>query len=75
MAEKLSFEQAIVRLEEIANLLERGETPIEQSLKLFEEGAALLKTCNQTLEKAEHKVSLLVKNSAGEPEAEPFDAE
>lgn len=71
-----SFEQSIKRLEQIAQLLENGETPIEESLKLFEEGAALLKTCNKTLEEAEKKVSLLVGRGAdGEPVTAPFAEE
>ncbi len=75
MAEKKkpSFEQSLKRLEEIAALLENGETPIEESLKLFEEGAALLKDCNKILEEAETKVSILVGTSEeGEPVIEPF---
>ena len=75
MAEKkqMSFEQSIKRLEQIAQLLENGETPIEESLKLFEEGAALLKSCNKTLEEAEKKVNILVgRDPDGEPITEPF---
>ncbi len=75
MAEKkkLSFEQSLKRLEEIAALLENGETPIEESLKLFEEGAALLADCSKVLEEAEKKVSILVGTSdGGEPVTEPF---
>lgn len=57
---KPSFEQAVSRLEEIVNLLERGETPLEQSLALFEEGSKLMKQCTSLLDKAEQKVTKLL---------------
>lgn len=56
---KVNFEQAMTRLEEIVNLLERGEAPLEQSLALFEEGSKLLRQCTALLDKAEQKVSKL----------------
>ena len=75
MAEKnkMTFESAMERLEQIAQLLERGDAPIEESLSLYEEGAKLLKYCSGVLEKAEQKVSLITRNMAGEPEETPFD--
>ncbi len=75
MAEKFTFENAMQRLDEIVKILERGEVPIEESLKLFEEGASLIKKCNNVLNKAEQKVSLIFKGADGEPEEHPFDAE
>ena len=68
---KLSFEQAMGRLEEIVGLLERGECGLDQSLKLFEEGAKLAGQCEELLDKAEQKVSLLL--SGGEEV--PFEEE
>ena len=68
---KPSFEQAIGRLEEIVGLLERGECGLDQSLKLFEEGAKLAGQCEELLDKAEQKVSLLL---AGGEEV-PFEEE
>ena len=60
MAEKkMDFEQALLRLEEIVTLLERGEAPLEQSLALFEEGSKLLRQCTGLLDKAEQKVAKL----------------
>ena len=41
--EKISFEKAVARLDEIVKLLEKGDAPLEQSLELFEEGAKLIK--------------------------------
>lgn len=65
MAEKkLSFEQAMSRLEEIVTALERGEAPLEESLSLFEEGSKLLRQCTVMLDNAEQKVTKLT--SAGE---------
>lgn len=60
MAEKkLSFEQAMKRLEEIVTALEKGEAPLEESLALFEEGSKLLRQCAGMLDKAEQKVTKL----------------
>lgn len=69
MAEKkLSFEQAMKRLEEIVSALEKGEAPLEESLELFEEGSKLLRQCTVMLDKAEQKVTKLT--ASGEV---PFD--
>lgn len=60
MAEKkLTFERSVERLEEIVSKLERGDAPLDESLKLFEEGAKLLGQCTTMLDKAEQKVTLL----------------
>lgn len=65
MAEKkLTFEQAMGRLDVIVAKLESGETTLDESLKLFEEGAKLMGQCTTMLDKAEQKVSLL-ENGAG----------
>ena len=74
MAEKkkLDFEASMARLEEIVSLLERWDAPLEQAMALFEEGARLLRTCTDQLDKAEQKVSLLTAGAAGEPEERPF---
>ena len=53
MAEKkLSFEQSMSRLEEIVGKLEQGTCGLDESLKLFEEGAKLVGSCNQMLDQA-----------------------
>ena len=70
---KQSFEQAMSRLEEIVKILERGECGLDESLKLFEEGAKLSGQCNEMLDQAEQKVNLLL---GGEPGEEiPFAGE
>ncbi|CAD7781848.1 Exodeoxyribonuclease 7 small subunit [Candidatus Methanoperedenaceae archaeon GB37] len=61
----LPFEDAIKRLETIVHKLEAGETPLEESLKLFEEGMGLIRYCQQKLDEVEKKVELLIKNEAG----------
>ena len=72
---KLSFEEAMKRLEEIVSHLEKGDIPLEDSLSLFEEGSQLLALCSCMLENAEQKVSLLKRNDDGSTEEVPFDEE
>ncbi|MBO4794854.1 MAG: exodeoxyribonuclease VII small subunit [Clostridia bacterium] len=59
MAE-IKYEAAVKRLEEIVKQLESGSCPLEDSIKLFEEGASLVKTCEKLLSEAEQKVKILV---------------
>ena len=62
MAEKkLTFEQAMARLEEIVRRLEAGESPLDESMALFEEGAKLAAQCSAMLDKAEQKVTKLTR--------------
>jgi exodeoxyribonuclease VII small subunit len=72
MAEK-KFEAALERLEEIVKELESGDLPLEQSLKLFEEGIKLSRICNKRLEDAERRVEILLKDKAGNITAQPFE--
>ena len=58
-----SFEAAMRRLEEIANLLEDGETELAQSLELYKEGAELAAYCTQQLKDARQQVNMLSKES------------
>ncbi len=74
MAEK-KFEAALTRLEEIVQELEKGDIPLDQSLKLFEEGIRLSRICNKRLEDAERKVEILMKDKDGALKAEPFEEE
>jgi len=75
MSDKITFEQSILRLEEIVRLLERGDAPLDESLKLFEEGTALISNCSKMLENAEQTVVKLVKKSDGTLEEAPFSGE
>ncbi len=72
MAEK-KFEAALARLEEIVQELEKGDLPLEQSLKLFEEGIKLSRICTKRLEDAERRVEILLKDKAGNMLAQPFE--
>ena len=54
-----SCEQALARLEEIVRALEVGQTPLDGSLSLFEEGISLVKLCNRQLDEAEQKIKIL----------------
>jgi exodeoxyribonuclease VII small subunit len=74
MAEK-KFEAALGRLEEIVEELETGDLPLEQSLKVFEEGIKLSRICNKRLEEAERKVDILLKDKSGNIVTKPFEEE
>ena len=65
MNNKLTFEQALVRLEEIADSLESGDLRLEQTMQLFEEANALSKFCNEKIQGAEEKLHVLVKSDTG----------
>ena len=73
MTEK-RFEDAMRELEDIVRRLESGDLPLEESLKIFEEGVALSRYCFNKLEEAEKRVSVLVKDQGG-IKREPFEAE
>lgn len=62
-----SFEQSIDRLDAIVRSLEQGNVPLEQALKLFQEGTGLVKSCDEMLTKAELEVVKLMKGADGAP--------
>jgi exodeoxyribonuclease VII small subunit len=66
------FEDCLQRLEKIVDELERGSVPLEQALKLFEEGMQLSTSCRKELEQAEGKVEILLKQN-GKLQAEPYE--
>jgi exodeoxyribonuclease VII small subunit len=70
---KERFEDALGKLEKIVSKLEEGDIPLEESLKLFEEGIRLSRFCNQKLDEAEKKVEILSKGRDGMLKARPFD--
>jgi len=63
----VTFEAALKQLEDIVQRLERGELPLEESLKLYEEGIRLSRLCHTKLEEAERRIEVLVKDAKGEP--------
>lgn len=69
---KLTFEEALARLEEIVRALENGGAPLDKSLAMFEEGVGLVKLCGNRLDEAEHKITVLLKNENGEYDERPF---
>lgn len=64
---EMTFEQAMAELEQVVGQLERGEVPLEDSIKLYERGAALKKRCEDKLKEAEEKVSKITLNADGTP--------
>lgn len=77
MAEEkeVKFEEALARLEAVVDRLESGELPLEESLRLFEEGVHLTKVCSHRLEEAERRITILLKNEGGEMREAPFAEE
>jgi exodeoxyribonuclease VII small subunit len=71
--EKLTFEEALARLEETVRLLESGNVPLDDSLALFEEGIALVRLCNGKLDTAEQKVVQLKISGSGSVVEEPMN--
>lgn len=69
------FEDAMKRLEEIVQSLEEGDVPLEDALRVFEEGMGLVKFCSNKLEEAQRKVTLLVQESGGGQTQVPFEPE
>ena len=72
---KLSFEQSMARLDEIVRHLEKGDMPLNDSLALFEEGTAIIRSCEKQLDEAEQKVVKLRKGPDRQPEELPFEDE
>ena len=57
--QEMKFEDALKRLEEIVRMLEGGQSPLDQSLELYEEAVALVTVCNSRLDSAQQKVTML----------------
>jgi exodeoxyribonuclease VII small subunit len=72
MAQTLSFEDSIKRLEEIVKELENGDIEIEKALTLFEEGMRLAKLCAQKLAHVERRIEILKKGEKEEEMLELF---
>ena len=71
----MSFEARLERLEAIVAELETGDRPLEQSLRLFEEGTDLSRRLSGILDDAERKIEILVKSSSGKDRLEPLQPE
>ncbi len=70
--ENTSFEDKMKKLEEIANELEKGELNLDDSVSKFEEGMKLSKECSEILEKAEKKITMLIKDEDGNISEDKF---
>lgn len=62
---QMTFEESLLRLEEILGVLESGNAELDAMLKLYEEGVGLIRSCNQKLESAEQSVKMLALQSDG----------
>ena len=67
-----SFEMNMARLEQIVRAMERGDVPLEESLKLFQEGTDLVRQCNELLENAQLQVKQIMAAPDGSPIEEDF---
>lgn len=73
--ELLSFEQALTELQQVVDDLEEGSVGLEESMRRFERGTALLRHCYGLLEHAEQRIEILTgRDAAGNVETAPFDA-
>jgi len=70
---KERFEEALNKLEKVVSRLEKGDIPLEESLKLFEEGVRLSRFCNQRLDEAERRVEILLKDKEGVLKPQSFN--
>lgn len=68
----MTFEQSMLRLEQIVRAMERGDVPLEESLKLFQEGTQLVANCEKLLEKAQLQVKKVLTSPDGSMILEDF---
>ena len=66
-AQELKFEEALARLEEIVRLLEQGESTLDESVTLCEEGVKLARFCSNKLDEAEGKIEIMIKEGQIQP--------
>lgn len=65
--EEMSFEEAIRELEQVVTALDRGDVALDESIKLYERGAALKTRCEAKLKEAEEKVAQITLDGNGQP--------
>ena len=66
------LEDCLARLEQSVGALETGNLPLEESLKVFEEGITLARHCSRYLDDAERRIEMLVKDDGGVTTTRPF---
>ena len=69
---KISFEANMQRLEQIVRAMERGDVALDESLKLFQEGTELVRSCGKLLDEAELQVKMIMAGPDGKPVEEEF---
>jgi exodeoxyribonuclease VII small subunit len=70
-----TFETQLAALEKVVRELERGDLPLEESLKLFEDGVRLSRECQERLNQAERRIEVLLRDTEGRPVLSSFDEE
>ena len=70
-----TFEESMVRLEQIVRAMERGDVPLEESLRLFQEGMELVRSCGKLLDNAQLQVNKIMTAADGSPVEEVFEDE
>ena len=70
--ENKTFEQSMIRLEQIVRSMERGDVALEESLKLFQEGTELVRACGKLLDDAQLQVNKVMTAADGSPVLEGF---
>ena len=70
-----TFEQSMARLVQIVRAMERGDVPLEESLKLFQEGTELVRSCGKLLDEAQLEVKKIMTAQDGSPVEEAFQDE
>lgn len=73
--EKLTFEESILRLEQIVQSIEQGDITLDDSLKLFQEGTYLIQSCTKLLDDAQLQIKKIVPGADGAPVEEDVDIE
>ncbi len=72
---KKTFEASLQELEKIVRRLEDGDLPLEESLKLFEDGVRLSRECQERLDQAERRIEILLQDEEGKPVLQTIGAE
>lgn len=67
-----TFEENMLRLEQIVRAMERGDVALEESLKMFQEGTELVRSCGKLLDEAELQVKKVMAGADGRPVEEDF---
>lgn len=70
-----TFEESMRRLEEIVRSMEKGDVALDESLKLFQEGTELVRSCGKLLDEAQMQVKLVMTAQDGSPVLEEFKDE